>query len=43
MMNGPLGFASKELEFSVAPLDRIQCTHIVKVLTLVEQTVQFSR
>lgn len=43
MMNGHLGSVSKELEFLVALLERIQCTPIVNPLSLVKQVFQSSR
>jgi hypothetical protein len=43
MKNGHLGSANKELEFSVALLERIQCIHIVNLLFLDKQAFQTSR
>jgi hypothetical protein len=43
MKNGHLGTANKELEFSVALLERIRCIHIVNLLFLEKQTLQSSR
>ena len=43
MMNGHLDSVNKGLEFLVALLARIQCTHIVNALYLEEQTFQSSR
>lgn len=43
MKNGHLGTVNKELEFSVALLERIQCIHIVNLLCLEKQTLQSSR
>lgn len=42
MKNGHLGSANKELEFSVALLERIQCIHFVNLLFLDKRTFRSS-